>query len=97
MSVKTHERVHFLLTLKAAGKPLTARDLMDRANTDATLEMFEHLPLVGPRQILSKLQAMRHDGLVSSLHFAGSVEWIPTACGVRFAKQFVADHEELAA
>ena len=97
-SRKEQERVHFLLTLLKADRPLTARELADKANIEAALEMFSDLPLVGVQALTTKLNAMRKLGLVSSIRegYNQPVVWEPTPSGVALAKEFEALHGELA-
>lgn len=66
MDAKALERILILRTIINRGGGVAGKDIADRASVECDHDLLESLPPLNRRGIRQKLQAMEHDGLVTS-------------------------------
>lgn len=66
MDAKTLERILILRTIINGGGEMAGKDIADRVSVECDHDLLESLPPISRRGIRQKLQAMEHDGLLTS-------------------------------
>lgn len=66
MDAKALERILILRTIINGGGEMAGKDIADCASVECDHDLLESLPPLSRRGIRQKLQAMEHDGLVTS-------------------------------